>query len=378
MRSFRRVLIVAVVVVLLFGLPAWTLLAGGAAWPWPVTALGGPLFLAGAIALPLLMMRGHGRRGSDASARAGDTLLGVIWVLFSWSVIGGLVRLVLAAAGVPDPLGARLVSAAVLVVALILVVWGIREATRLPRVRTREVTLPGLGADLDGLRLVVVTDTHFGPIDRTAWSRGLVRAVNEQRADLLCHVGDLADGSVTRRRGQVDPLAGAHAELGRFYVTGNHEYFHEAQGWLDHMAGLGWQSLANEHRIVGRGGDRLVVAGVHDRTGGQLAGHAPDLAAALDGADPALPVVLLAHQPWQVTESAAAGVALQLSGHTHGGQIWPFHYLVRTDQPVLAGLSRHGDRTQLYTSRGAGFWGPPLRVFAPSEIAVLILRTDHP
>lgn len=378
MRSYRRVLIVAVVVVLLFGLPAWTLLAGGEAWPWPVTALGALLFLAGAVALPLLMVRGHGRRGSDAAARTGDTLLGVIWVLFSWSVIGVVARLVLAAAGVPDPRGARLVSAAVLVVALTLVVWGVREAMRLPRVRTREVTLPGLGAGLDGLRLVVVTDTHFGAIDRTAWSRGLVRAVNEQRADLLCHVGDLADGPVTRRRGQVDPLAGAHAELGRFYVTGNHEYFGEAQGWLDHMAGLGWQPLANEHRVVDRGGDRLVVAGVHDRTGGQLDGHAPDLAGALAGADAALPVVLLAHQPWQVTEAVAAGVALQLSGHTHGGQIWPFHYLVRTDQPVLAGLSRHGDHTQLYTSRGAGFWGPPLRVFAPSEIAVLILRTDHP
>jgi hypothetical protein len=228
---------------------------------------------------------------------------------------------------------------------------------------------------LDGLRLVVVTDTHFGSIDRTRWSRALVATVNAQRPDLLCHVGDLADGPVARRRVQVDPLADAHAELGRFYVTGNHEYFSEAQGWLDHMAGLGWQPLANAHRVVGRGGDRLVVAGVHDRTGGQLPGHAPDLSAALAGADPGLPVVLLAHQPRQVTQAVAAGVALQLSGHTHGGQIWPFHYLVRTDQPVLAGLSRHGRVTQLYTSRGSGFWGPPLRVFAPSEIAVLILRS---
>jgi hypothetical protein len=371
----RRLLVVVVVLALLFGLPGWTLLAGGTGWPGPVSALGAVLFLAAAVALPVLMVRGHGRRGSDAAARTGDTLLGVIWVLFSWSVIGNLARLVLAAGGVPDPTRARVVAVAVPAVALVLAVWGVREALRLPRIRTREVTLPGLGAGLDGLRLVVVTDTHFGSIDRTRWSRALVATVNAQRPDLLCHVGDLADGPVARRRVQVDPLADAHAELGRFYVTGNHEYFSEAQGWLDHMAGLGWQPLANAHRVVGRGGDRLVVAGVHDRTGGQLPGHAPDLSAALAGADPGLPVVLLAHQPRQVTQAVAAGVALQLSGHTHGGQIWPFHYLVRTDQPVLAGLSRHGRVTQLYTSRGSGFWGPPLRVFAPSEIAVLILRS---
>ena len=127
---------------------------------------------------------------------------------------------------------------------------------------------------------------------------------------------------------------------------------------------LGWQPLVNEHRTIG---DGLVVAGVDDPTG------APDLAAALAGADLAKPVLLLAHQPSQVTAAAAAGVALQLSGHTHGGQIWPFHFLVRTNQPVLAGLSRHGARTQLYVSRGTGFWGPPLRVFAPSEITVLTL-----
>jgi len=173
------------------------------------------------------------------------------------------------------------------------------------------------------------------------------------------------------------------AELGKFYITGNHEYFGEAQAWLDYMGGIGWMPLHNRHQVVCRGGDRLVIAGIDDPTGaGRLPGHGPDLPAALAGADPALPVVLLAHQPKQVTQAVEAGVALQISGHTHGGQIWPFHYLVRLDQPVLAGLSRHGGGgsgdtsggTQLYTSRGTGFWGPPLRVFAPSEITLLTLR----
>jgi predicted MPP superfamily phosphohydrolase len=159
-------------------------------------------------------------------------------------------------------------------------------------------------------------------------------------------------------------------------VTGNHEYFGEAQQWLDHMAALGWTPLHNRHLVVERGGDRLVLAGIDDATasGSGLPGHGANLADALAGADPDLPVLLLAHQPQQVRHAAAAGIDLQVSGHTHGGQIWPFHHLVRLDQPSVQGLSRHGERTQLYTTRGTGFWGPPLRVFAPSEISLLILR----
>ena len=158
-------------------------------------------------------------------------------------------------------------------------------------------------------------------------------------------------------------------KLARVYVTGNHEYFSEAQGWLDYMDSIGWDALHNRHIVVARGGDELVVAGVDDATakGSGVEGHGSNLEAALAGADPALPVLLLAHQPKQVTQAVDAGVALQISGHTHGGQIWPFNFLVRLDQPVVQGLSRHGDRTQLYTSRGTGFWGPPFRVFAPAR-----------
>jgi len=160
-------------------------------------------------------------------------------------------------------------------------------------------------------------------------------------------------------------------------VTGNHEYFGEAQGWLDRMAGLGWEPLHNRHVVVSRGADHLVLAGIDDITAASSGrpGHGADIEAALAGLDPELPVLLMAHQPKQVNQAVRAGVDLQISGHTHGGQIWPFHLLVRVDQPVLQGLSRHGDRTQLYTSRGAGFWGPPFRVFAPSEISLLTLRS---
>ena len=163
----------------------------------------------------------------------------------------------------------------------------------------------------------------------------------------------------------------------RAYVTGNHEYYGEPDGWLEHMAELGWQALRNRHVVVERDGARLVVAGVDDRTarGSGRLGHGADHAAALAGAPAGVPVLLLAHQPRQIDAAVAHGVDLQLSGHTHGGQIWPFHLLVRLDQPALQGLSRHGERTQLYTSRGTGFWGPPFRVFAPSEITLLVLRS---
>jgi predicted MPP superfamily phosphohydrolase len=141
------------------------------------------------------------------------------------------------------------------------------------------------------------------------------------------------------------------------------------------MRDLGWEPLHNRHIVVQRDDSRLVVAGVDDVTASSSgsAGHRADHAAALAGADPELPVLLLAHQPKQVDDAVTAGVDLQISGHTHGGQMWPFHYLVRLDQPTVQGLSRHG-RTQLYTSRGTGFWGPPFRIFAPSEITLLTLR----
>jgi hypothetical protein len=201
-------------------------------------------------------------------------------------------------------------------------------------------------------------------------------AVNALAADVVCHVGDLADGTVEQRSAQVAPMGDVTAVSAKVYITGNHEYFSEAQAWLDHMATLGWAPLHNRHVVVTRGADSVVFAGVDDPTGtgSGLPGHGPDLAAALAGTDPATPVVLLAHQPKRVAQAAEAGVDLQLSGHTHGGQIWPFHLVVRLEQGILQGLSRHGERTQLYISRGSGFWGPPFRVFAPSEITLLTLH----
>ncbi|HCT76117.1 MAG TPA: metallophosphoesterase [Micromonosporaceae bacterium] len=379
----RPILFTAVVFTvlgLLFGVPWLTLMSSAAQWPTPVAAAGTIVFVLVLLAFPVLMVLGHGRQHLDWAARTGDTILGVIWVLFVWALLGNVLGIALGFAGVVNPDRARIVAIGVAAVSLVLVLWGYFEAMRVPRVRRVEVAIPRLGQGLDGTTIVLLTDTHYGPIDRARWSAKVVDAVNELDADIVCHTGDIADGTVSQRREQAAPLGTVRARLAKTYVTGNHEYFGEAQGWLDHMQELGWEPLHNRHMVVERGGDRLVLAGVDDVTAASSGrpGHRADHATALAGADADLPVVLLAHQPKQITQAVDFGVDLQISGHTHGGQIWPFHYLVRVDQPTVQGLTKHGERTQLYTSRGTGFWGPPLRVFAPSEITLLTLRASSP
>jgi uncharacterized protein len=380
-RSLLRPLIfgltITSILLLLFGVPWYTLVLAGTQWPPAAVVLGTIGFAGGLVAFPVLMVVGHGRRHVDRAPATGDAILGAVWVLFTWAVLGNVLRAVLAVAGVADPTRSRVVAGAVALTSVVLLAWGYVEAMRVPRIRRVDVAIDRLGAGLDGVRVVLLTDTHYGPIDRARWSSRVIDKVNELDADVVCHTGDIADGTVAQRREQAAPLGRVNARLARTYVTGNHEYFGAAQGWLDHMRELGWEPLHNRHLVVERDGARLVVAGVDDRTAGSsgLTGHRADHAAALAGADPDLPVLLLAHQPKQIDAAVEYGVDLQISGHTHGGQIWPFNFLVRLDQPTVAGLSRHGTRTQLYTSRGTGFWGPPFRVFAPSEITVLTLRS---
>lgn len=379
-RSLRRRLggtVVLLVLVMLFFLPWWTLFGSGADWPFPVFLAGTVVFACWLVSFPFLMAAGHGRRRADRAARFADSSLGVVWVLFTWSVLGGLAHLVLIGLDAGGADRARVIAGAVAAVSAVLLGWGHYEAMRVPRVKRLDVHVPRLGGGLDGTRVVVLADTHYGPIDRAGWSARVAEAVNALDADVVVHAGDIADGTPAQRREQSAPLGTIRSRLAKVYVTGNHEYFGEAQGWLDRMAELGWEPLHNRHVVVERGGDHLVLAGVDDVTAESsgLAGHRANLLGALAGADQDRPVLLVAHQPKYVRQAAAAGIDLQVSGHTHGGQIWPFNFLVRIDQPVVHGLSRHGGRTQLYTSRGAGFWGPPFRVFAPSEITLLTLRS---
>ena len=252
---------------------------------------------------------------------------------------------------------------------------GVYLANSPPRVERVPIRIPGLDPAFDGFRIVTFSDPHLSPTYGGRRFERVVEIVNAQRPDVVAIVGDLVDGSVADLRGDVAPLADLVSEQGVFFVTGNHEYFVDTREWMRHLPTLGVDVLRNERVGLRRGAASLDLAGIDDRTAASsgVPGHGADLDAALDGRDDATPVVLLAHQPVLVDQAAAAGVDLQLSGHTHGGQLWPFDYLIRLDQPVVDGLSRVGD-TQLYVTRGAGYWGPPMRVGAAPEVTVVELR----
>ena len=247
-----------------------------------------------------------------------------------------------------------------------------------PVVRRVPVTLPRLDPALDGLRIATFSDAHLSSMFRRGRLEEIVAMVNEQQPDVVAIVGDLVDAPVEELRRDVAPLADLVSAQGVYFVTGNHEYFTDTEPWMRHLPTLGVDVLRNERVAIRRGTASLDLAGIDDRIADEsgVPGHGADLDAALDGRDDATPVVLMAHQPYLVGQAAVAGVDLQLSGHTHGGQMWPFDYAIRLDQPAVHGLSRVGD-TQLYVTSGAGFWGPPVRVGARPEIAVLELRAPR-
>jgi uncharacterized protein len=252
---------------------------------------------------------------------------------------------------------------------------GAYVANSAPVVRRVPITLAGLDPALDGLRIVTFSDGHLSATYGGRRFERVVELVNAQRPDVVAIVGDLVDGDVSELREDVAPLADLVSEQGVYFVTGNHEYFVDTNAWLRYLPTLGVDVLRNERVAIRRGAATFDLAGIDDRTAASsgLPGHGANLDAALDGRDDSTPVVLLAHQPVMVEQAAAAGVDLQLSGHTHGGQLWPFDYAIRLDQPAVEGLSRHGD-TQLYVTAGAGYWGPPMRVGARPEITVVELR----
>ncbi|HEY3451559.1 MAG TPA: metallophosphoesterase [Myxococcales bacterium] len=252
-------------------------------------------------------------------------------------------------------------------------VWGAIRALGRAKIEKIDVPIANLPADLEGYRIVQISDLHIGDTMGREWTQRLVEQVNALSPDAVAITGDVADGSAAKVRNDIEPLGGLKATDGVFFCTGNHEYFNGLGGWLGEMRRLGFQVLLNEHRVVHRGQARLVIAGATDYDGGGFAPeHAsrPDLA--VEGAPPGAPRILLAHQPRTAYQAGGLGIDLQLSGHTHGGQFFPWKYFVRLQQPVLAGMADIGG-VRVYTHRGTGFWGPPLRLMAPPEIAELRL-----
>lgn len=237
-----------------------------------------------------------------------------------------------------------------------------------------EVALAKLPRALDGFTIVQLSDLHVGMTIDRAFVERVVDHANRLAPDLIALTGDLVDGTVEDLRNEVAPLGQLRARHGVFAITGNHEYYSGADPWIAEITRLGARYLRNERVTIGDAAASFDLAGVDDYSAQGFPGHGEDLPAALAGRDPTRALVLLAHQPRQVRHAARHGVDLQLSGHTHGGQIWPWHYIVRIQQGGLLAGRYECDGTQLYVSRGCGYWGPPVRVLAPLEITRIILR----
>ena len=242
-----------------------------------------------------------------------------------------------------------------------------------PEVVEVEVPIEDLPEDLDGFTIAQLTDIHIGPTIKGDYLRTLVDATNALGADMIAVTGDLVDGHVPDLREHVAPLRDLKAPHGTFFVTGNHEYYWDAEAWIAEVRRLGLDVLLNEHRVIERGRGKLTVAGVTDhRAARHIPTHASDPKAAITGAPPESFKLLLAHQPRSIYGAQRAGFDLQLSGHTHGGQYFPFSVLVYLTQPYVAGLNL-AENTWIYVSRGSAYWGPPVRVGAPREITLVRL-----
>ena len=262
---------------------------------------------------------------------------------------------------------------AVLVLACLFTLVGYINARQVARVVEIDIPLVNLPPELAGFTIVQLSDIHVGPTIKQDYVQAIVDRVNRLDADLIAITGDVVDGDVQQLRPHTAPLGSLCSRHGSYWVTGNHEYYSGADTWMREFERLGLRGLHNRHVLIEHGGARFVLAGVTDYSAGAFdAMQASDPAAALAGSPPDLPRILLAHQPRSATAAEAAGFDLQLSGHTHGGQFWPWNHFVPMQQPFTAGLHRLG-RLAVYTSRGTGYWGPPKRFGAPSEITLLRL-----
>lgn len=344
--------------------------------------LGILMFFGSAALIPMAMMsRGMpNRRRADRIAWAGFMLMGLLSSMMLLTVARDICLIAGAAFGLvidnDDAMRSFLDWSAVFVplLAVLASAVGFVNARRRARVRPVEVAIDGLPAALHGFTIAQITDVHVGPTIKRDYLDAIVEATNALEADLIAITGDMVDGRVSELAWHMAPLAKLRARHGVYCVTGNHEYYSGVHGWVAEFRRLGLIVLMNEHVVIehgnGHGVALLVVAGVTDYHGEHYdSAHKSDPVAAIAGApDRASLKLLLAHQPRSAFAAARAGFHLQLSGHTHGGQFAPWMFLVRMQQPFTAGLHRL-EQLWVYTSRGAGYWGPPLRFGAPSEIS---------
>ena len=261
------------------------------------------------------------------------------------------------------------------IIALLLSAIGVWQAVRVPDIRRVDITVGRLPAGLDGFKVVQLTDLHASRLFQAPWMRAVVDRTNALDPDLIVITGDLVDGTTVNRAADVAPLHDLKARLGVFAVTGNHEYYSNYRNWMNAFEKLGLNILGNEHVVIRDHGEALVLAGVTDRVAANFGLPAPDIRQALSGAPEDVPVVLLAHQPKGSATYAESGVDLQLSGHTHGGQILGIHWITQmANDGYVSGLYRVGDM-QLYVSNGTGLWnGFPIRLGKDAEITEIVLH----
>ncbi|KAA0911829.1 metallophosphoesterase [Pusillimonas sp. ANT_WB101] len=323
------------------------------------------------------MRRAVGQTGGDLVAWAGFVALG----LFAWVFVLCLVRDIVLLLLVPTAFFApaasvlyfepiyRASAVAVPVLAIAAVLIGLYNARKVARVVDVNVPITNLPKSLQGFTIVQLSDVHVGATIKRGYIERIVKAVNALQPNAIALTGDLVDGSVASLRNDVEPLSKLVAQHGVYVVTGNHEYYSGAQEWVNEFRRIGLTVLMNEHCVITHNTSLLIMAGVTDYGAGAFdRTQASDPTAALRGApDQAAVRIVLAHQPRSASAAAAAGFDLQLSGHTHGGQFWPWKYFIPLQQPFTAGLHRLG-AMHVYVSRGTGYWGPPLRLGAPSEI----------
>lgn len=349
----------------------------------PDLGLGLPGMLAGAallllsaalVPVGLLSSSLRRRRWSEQLAWIGLLAMGLFSSLLVATFLRDLLLLAATLAGAGSASLAYYSALAVPLLAFGVTLAGFVNARRVARVKTVEVPIEGLPEALHGYSIAQISDIHVGPTIKRPYLNAIVNRVNALGADAIAVTGDLVDGSVQRLALHTQPLARLSAPDGAFFVTGNHEYYSGAEEWIVELRRLGLTVLLNEHVVRERGGASLMIAGVADYTAHHFnPAHRSDPQAAAAGAPPGLAVrILLAHQPRSAAAAAAAGFDLQLSGHTHGGQFFPWNLFVPLQQPFVAGLHRVR-RLWVYTSRGTGYWGPPKRFGAPSEITLVRL-----
>jgi len=349
--------------------------------PWRSLALGAVALLGLSLVLQPIAERTLPHRMSrwiawPASLWMGFAFLALLGLWVSDAVLfvaGGTASAATVEAGASAVAAPR--AALVVVLALVATGLGLRGALRPPADVRLEIPLKRWPRALDGFRIVQISDIHIGPILDRRFARHLVERIAALEPDLVAVTGDLVDGGVTQLADEVAPLAELRARHGVFFVTGNHDHYSGASAWAAKTGELGWRVLRNQRVEVEAEGVVFDLAGVDDHRGDMIGGEGgEDLDAALAGREPERPCLLLAHDPSTFKRASEMGIDLQLSGHTHGGQIWPFYWFVRLAIPFVAGRYRRGD-AELYVSRGTGFWGPPLRLFAPAEITEILLRS---